>query len=138
MTTVIRLSERSAADGKFGVRVSFGDGAEYDAEVTEPGDDDAEQNLAWYFEEHLRYPFLDKDRERDAVRQIAGYGTALFGQVFGGDGNHDYRKLREQSFDRCRVEVSGSAALHRLCGCRSPGGSRRSRRSSPCAMTCQR
>src|SRR5260370_29510138 len=114
MTTVIGLSERSAADGKFGVRVSCGDGAEYDAEVTEPGDDVSEQNLAWYFEEHLRYPFLDKDRERDAVRQIAGYGTELFGQVFGGDGNHDYRKLREQSFDRCRVEVSGSAALHRL------------------------
>src|SRR5580704_1976662 len=114
MTTVIRLSERSAADGKFGVRVSFGDDGEYDAEVTEPGDDAAEQNLAWYFEEHLRYPFLDKDRERDAVRQIAGYGTALFGQVFGGKASHSYLKLREQAVDQCRLEVSGSAALHRL------------------------
>jgi tetratricopeptide (TPR) repeat protein len=112
--TVIRLSERSADDGKFGVRVNFGGDAEYDVDVTDPADDASEQELAWYFEEHLRYPFLDKDRERDAVQRITAYGTALFGQVFGGDGNHDYRKLREQSFDRCRVEVSGSAALHRL------------------------
>ena len=93
----------------------------------------ARQLLAWYFEEHLRYPFLDKDRERQAVRLIAGYGQGLFGQVFGGAASHDYRRLRERAFDGCRMEVSGSAGLHRLhwealrdpelrrrwrCGCR--------------------
>ena len=72
------------------------------------------ENLAWYFEEHLRYPFLDKDMEQQAVEQIAEYGEALFGQVFGGEASHDYRNLRERSFDGCRMEVSGSAALHRL------------------------
>lgn len=112
--TVIRLGERSAGDGKFTVRVHFGDYAEYDVQVTDPADEAAEQELAWYFEEHLRYPFLDADRERGAVRQIAAYGAALFGQVFGGKANHDYRTLRERSFDDCRLEVSGPAALHRL------------------------
>jgi tetratricopeptide (TPR) repeat protein len=113
--TVIRLSERSPdRGGAFQVRVSFGDDAEYDVEITDPADDDAEAKLAWYFEEHLRYPFLDKDLENAVAMQIATYGKALFNQVFGGEANHDYRKLRERSFDECRLEVSGSAALHRL------------------------
>ena len=34
-------------------------------------------------------------------------------QVFGGQAS-DYRTLRDRAFDGCRVEVSGSAALHRL------------------------
>ena len=112
--TVIRLSERSADDGKFRVRVEFGRDAEYDVDVTDPADEAAEQELAWYFEEHLHYPFLDKDREHDAVQRIGAYGEALFGQVFGGRASHSYLMLRERSFDGCRLEISGSAALHRL------------------------
>jgi tetratricopeptide (TPR) repeat protein len=113
--TVIRLAEVSHdGDGAFGVRLSFGDDAEYTVQVTDPADAAGEAELAWYFEEHLRYPFLDKDREQQAVRQIAAYGEALFGQVFGGDASHDYRSLRERSFDGCRLEISGSAALHQL------------------------
>src|SRR5215467_648390 len=110
--TVIRLSERSADGGKFRVRVEFGNDAGYDVDVTDPADEAAEQELAWYFEEHLRYPFLDKDREHDAVQRIGAYGEALFGQVFGGKASHSYLMLRERSFDGCRLEISGSAALH--------------------------
>ena len=112
--TVIRLSERSADDSQFRVRVNFGGDAEYDVDVSDPLDEASEQEFAWYFEEHLRYPFLDKDREAQAVGKITDYGVALFRQVFGNEASHDYRKLREQSFDGCRLEVSGSAALHRL------------------------
>jgi hypothetical protein len=112
--TVIQLSERSAEDGRFRVRVQFPD-AEYDVDVTDPADKSSEDELAWYFKEHLRYPlFLDKDRERDAVQQITDYGTALFGQVFGGVASHDYRTLRERSFDSCRLEVSGEEASRLL------------------------
>ena len=113
--TVIRLRELALAEGgSFRVQVSFGDDAEYEASVTDPADEAIEGNLAWYFEEHLRYPFLDTDREQQAVEQIAGYGQALFGQVFGGAANHDYRNLKARSFDGSRIEVSGSAAFHRL------------------------
>src|SRR5215470_13613016 len=100
--------------GAFDVKVSFGDDAEYMVQVTDPVDAAVEAELAWYFQEHLRYPFLDKDREEQAVRQITAYGEALFGQVFGGAASHDYRNLRERSFDGCRLEISGSAALHQL------------------------
>jgi hypothetical protein len=75
--TLIRISERSAGDGTFAVRVSFGGDTEYDVNVASPADDTSEQELAWYLEEHLRYPFLDKDPEAQAVGQITSYGTPL-------------------------------------------------------------
>jgi tetratricopeptide (TPR) repeat protein len=111
----VRVGERGQnPDGSFQVRVSFGESAEYDVTVTDPADQQAEERLAWYFEKHLRYPFLDKDLEAAAVGQIGDYGRALFAQVFGGAANHDYRRLRDRAFDGCRIEVSGSAGLHRL------------------------
>ena len=111
----VRLGERGRnPNGSFQVRVSFGEAAEYDATVTDPADQKDEAQLAWYFEKHLRYPFLDKDLEAAAVQQITDYGQMLFSQVFGGAANHDYRRLRDRAFDGCRIEVSGSAGLHRL------------------------
>ena len=85
---VVRLAERGQnEDGSFRVRVSFGDSAEYDVDVADPAEKEGEGRLAWYFEEHLRYPFLDKDLEQAAVRQISAYGEALFSRVFGGAAN---------------------------------------------------
>ena len=114
MTTVRVTEVPGGAEGTFAARVDFGDGAEYPVTVTPPGSAAAEKLLTWYFEEHLRFPFLDRDHERDAVAALREYGEALFGQVLGGLAAHDYRQLREQGFDGCRVEVTGSAGFHRL------------------------
>jgi tetratricopeptide (TPR) repeat protein len=112
---VVRLAEWGQnPDGSFRVRVSFGDFAEYDVDVAHPANHEYEERLAWYFEEHLRYPFLDKDLEQAAVQQITVYGEALFQQVFGGVASYNYRRLRDRAFDGCRIEISGSAGLHRL------------------------
>ena len=73
-----------------------------------------ERLLAWYFEQHLRFPFLDRDLEEQAVARLGEYGRSLFGQVLGGEAIHDYRKLRDRAFDGCRLEVTGSAAFHLL------------------------
>jgi tetratricopeptide (TPR) repeat protein len=115
LPTVVRLAEQSQnPDGSFRIRVSFGDAAQYDVTVADPADQVGEARLAWYFEEHLRYPFLDKDLEQDATGRIVTYGAALFRQVFGGLASQRYRALRDRAFDGGRIEISGSAGLHRL------------------------
>jgi tetratricopeptide (TPR) repeat protein len=112
---IIRISEqRQESDGTFHVSVAFGDNGHCDATVTNPTGTAEEENLTWYFEEHLRYPFLESERERDAVQQIAEYGTALFSQVFEGASSQHYLRLRAQNFDDCRLEISGSTALQQL------------------------
>jgi tetratricopeptide (TPR) repeat protein len=112
---LVRISGQSQdSDGAFKAQVSFGDAAEYPVTVIDPARPGDEDLLAWYFEEHLRYPFLDKDLEADAAARIAGYGQDLFAQVFSGNAYVDYRRLRDQGFDGCRIEVSGPAGLHRL------------------------
>lgn len=116
--TVVKITELpGGSDGSFAARVGFGDAAEYPVTVTPPGDAAGERLLAWYFEKHLRFPFLDRDKERQAVALLREYGQALFGQVFGGAAAHDYRRLRDRSFDGCRVEVTGSAGFHLLPPC---------------------
>jgi tetratricopeptide (TPR) repeat protein len=113
--TVVKVTEvPGGAEGSFAAVVGFGDGVEYEVSVRAPGDAAAEKLLAWYFEEHLRFPFLDRDLERRAVAELAEYGRVLFGQVFGGAAAHDYRGMRARSFDGCRLEVTGSAGFHLL------------------------
>ena len=112
---VVRISELAGgSDESLRARVSFGDAGEYEVAIIDPADVGTEDLLAWYFEKHLRYPFLDKDLEQEAVARIATYGQKLFSQVLGGEAFADYRRLRDRAFDGCRIEVSGSAALHRL------------------------
>ena len=114
----VSITERSQrVDGAFQVVVGFEGGGEFAATVTDPLADDPGQEglLAWYFERHLRYPFLDKDREAAAVARITEYGAALFAQAFADpDCGYEYRRLRDGGFDGCRIEVVGSMALHSM------------------------
>ena len=113
--TLLTIAERGqVGDATFSVRVGIGDGAHWNVRVSDPAGETDETDLGWYFEQHLRYPSLDRDKERQAVRKLTSYGEALFGQVFGGAAAGAYRSLRETSFAGCRLEVTGSAALHRL------------------------
>ncbi|BAL89598.1 hypothetical protein AMIS_43780 [Actinoplanes missouriensis 431] len=112
---VIGVSERSREpDGSFVVRVSFPDATEYEVAVVDPAVAGDEERLAWYFEEHLRFPFLDQDWDDDAVERLQAYGQRLFDQIFGGPAAADYRALARRGFDGCRLQVQGSAAFHRL------------------------
>jgi hypothetical protein len=113
--TVIRVAENDRnGDGSCRAVLSFGDDAEYEITVASPADTAAESELAWYYQEHLKFPFLDSDREQAARDRITTYGRDLFSQVFGGAAHYDYRRLRDTSFDGCRLEVTGSAKFHAL------------------------
>jgi hypothetical protein len=50
--------------------------------VTSPFGDADEARLRWYFEEHLRFPFTQQVRAREAAESIVTDGEALFMQVF--------------------------------------------------------
>ncbi|MFC3965946.1 CHAT domain-containing protein, partial [Nocardia jiangsuensis] len=116
MDSVIEVVEHSVdADGSFQVRVHYpADGADHLVRVTDPGSPAVEELLAWYFEQHLRRPFLDGDRRRAAVVALGEYGRDLFAQVFAGEAGFGYQLLRRQGFDGCRIEVVGSAVFHHL------------------------
>ena len=117
--SVITLAERqSNPDGTFEVAVRFEGGGEHVVRVTDPlaGVPSGEGLLTWYFEEHLRYPFLDRDMEREAVTLLVNYGSELFNQVFGAssDCSYEFRRARDTGFDGWRIEVVGGVDFHRL------------------------
>jgi tetratricopeptide (TPR) repeat protein len=114
-SAVIRLTEQSRSeDGSFVVVVEYEEGSRYEVTVSDPASESDEALFGWYFEEHLRFPFLDGDRRVAAVERLREYGETLFGQVFGGEAGRPFREIWRRGFDGCRIEVTGAAGLHRL------------------------
>jgi tetratricopeptide (TPR) repeat protein len=102
-------------DGAWPVVVSFPEfGSEYELVVSAPGGAADEQQLGWYFEQHLRYPFLDHGRRDRAAAWVGEYGRLLFTMVFGGDAYLDYRRMRDGGFDGCTVAVVGDSGFQGL------------------------
>ena len=113
------MSERGRTDdGHFQVAVQFEGGGEYLTEVLDPfaGEADGEDLLAWYFEQHLCYPTLDRDKEQAAVESLDDYGKGLFAQVFAAtdDCEFEFRRYRGTAFDGLQVVIVGGAYFHRL------------------------
>ena len=98
--------------------VGFEGGGEHCVSVSDPlaGDQVGLRLLAWYFEEHLRFPFLDRDRAREAEALIVSYGEALFAELFESnvDCAHELRSVRDGGFDGWRLEVVGSTAFQSM------------------------
>jgi len=88
---------------------------EFPVTVTDPFSEAEEQRLEWYFEEHLRWPFLEGVRAAEAAASVKAYGEALFEQLFGGRDAHDaYKQGLRAGIDRLRFEIAGSPEFHRL------------------------
>src|SRR5512134_3672716 len=78
----IRIEERAQNDG-CNAAVSFDGSGEYPFKVADPfWPEEDEERLEWYFEEHLRFPFTDQVKAREAGESIKAYGEMLFSQVF--------------------------------------------------------
>lgn len=116
--TYLRITERGHDADAFRATVSFEGGGEHEVEVVDPlaGRPEAEELLAWYYEEHLRYPFLDYDRVQAAKAMVTEYGLSLFAQLFppGSDALYEFRKARDAGLDGRHIEVIGAQAFHRL------------------------
>ncbi|WP_051768009.1 tetratricopeptide repeat protein [Amycolatopsis vancoresmycina] len=114
MATIQLREQETRPDGSLVVRVVYPDSSEFEVAVADPASEADEELLAWYFERHLRFPFLDWDKRAAAVKLLDRYGRELFAQVFAGEPGEGYRSFRKVGFDGCRIEVTGGTGMHRL------------------------
>src|SRR5258707_947692 len=80
--TVLRIQEQSPHEDGFHATMSFDSGPHYTITVRNPFNDEQEDELEWYFEEHLRFPFTQTVRAKHAAASLTTYGEELFKQVF--------------------------------------------------------
>lgn len=62
-------------------RVEF-DGGEWPVQFQDPFTPEREEDLRWYFENHLEFPMLDTERASKAAASVEEYGNSLFNQLF--------------------------------------------------------
>jgi hypothetical protein len=92
-------------------------GGEYPITITDPFNTQAEQDLEWYFERWLVFPFLDTIKAREIAATIPSYGEQLFQQVFRQNFNaySEYQQLRG-NLSQLQIEIIGKTpafqALH--------------------------
>ena len=114
--TIIRIREQAEQDSTFSAAVSFDHGPEYPITVRDPFTEKQEQELEWYFEEHLRFPFTKKVRAIEAAESITTYGESLFQQVFQGNPKINFPCMSavQNGLDKAQIEIAGSPKFHAL------------------------
>jgi hypothetical protein len=113
---LIRICEarESSVEGDFAGTVSIDDGSDHAIVIRSPFDETQEAELDWYFEEHLRRPYLNQVKAGRIAQSLGGYGESLFKQVFGAAEIYaEYVQQRNQ-LDQVSVEIEGTPAFHAL------------------------
>jgi hypothetical protein len=110
---VIRIRERNGIGKAESAEVSFDGEAGYPVTLEDPFSEADEKRLEWYFEEHLRRPFLDQIKAEQNKASIFHYGEKLFGQVFADRETYAHYK-EAQGTGKLRFEITGSPNFHRL------------------------
>ena len=112
---LLSIQERSGGSESSNAVVRFDNGPLYPITISNPFSDEEEQELEWYFEEHLEFPFTNKVRAQNAARSITTYGERLFKQVFGdNDVYAEYRALLRGGLSGLQIEIEGSPTFHAL------------------------
>ncbi len=109
--------EEEHAEGQdiFQAVVRFNNGPKYPLQCAIPSLKEQEQELEWYFEEHLRFPFTDKVRAKNVAVTIPSYGESLFNQVFANRQAYSkYKELVQAGLPTVQIEVAGSPAFQSL------------------------
>src|SRR5216683_6697870 len=112
----IRIQERAGGTDEFQATISFNNGPEYALTINNPFVQEEDDQLAWYFERYLRFPFTDQVKAREAAGSIARYGESLFKQVF--EENHNvyarYKAAVQAGLSTVQFEIAGSPLFHTL------------------------
>lgn len=112
---LIRIQERSQGQDGFHAALSFDHGPEYRVTIRDPFSEQEEEQLEWYFEEYLRFPFVKQVRARAAAESIPTYGEALFAHVFADKNAYaEYRDMVKSGLSTLQIEVAGSPMFHAL------------------------
>src|SRR5713226_353806 len=113
---LVRIEERQGVPDGTNAVLSFEHGAQYPITIRDPFSDaeQQEQDLEWYFEEHLAFPFTNQVKARQAAESITAYGEALFLQVFAdAQAYADYRESSKAGLHTFQFEIAGSPQFHR-------------------------
>ncbi|AOS83873.1 hypothetical protein BIU88_06735 [Chlorobaculum limnaeum] len=115
MAIQVFIKERSREGEKFTATVQFDAlGESEPLTVENPATPEQEQELEWYFEQWLNFPFTDKARAERAAGIIRAYGESLFAQVFRSDPDvyAEYRSAMGRG--GVTLQVIGSPEFHAL------------------------
>jgi tetratricopeptide (TPR) repeat protein len=114
MPTITLRHHATTATG-FDAALFFDHSEEYPVAIHDPFSAQEEARLGWYFEEHLRFPFTDQVRAREAAASIVAYGQVLFGQLFADpEVLATYRALTQGNLAELTVEIAGPPEFHAL------------------------
>src|SRR5215468_3845171 len=115
MATITIEEQTAQASFDWKATISFNNGPKYSVTITDPFSCQQEEELEWYFEEHLRFPFTDQVKATRAAKSIQTYGEALFKQLFADpDGYAAYKACMAEGVHTMQIEIVGSHAFHTL------------------------
>jgi tetratricopeptide (TPR) repeat protein len=113
----ISIREQQKTDTGFDAILSFNGGSEYSIHITDPFAAEQEKHLEWYFEEYLRFPWVDTVKAEQAAFSVRTYGEQLFQQIFRSNFNaySEYQQIRNP-LSQLQIEIVGKTtefqALH--------------------------
>jgi tetratricopeptide (TPR) repeat protein len=112
---LIRIQDRPGWPDGSNAILSFDHGPEYPITISDPFTEKEEQELEWYFEDHLTFPFTNKVRAQHAAASITTYGEQLFKQVFGdAEISAEYSAILKSGLSNLQIEIAGSPQFHAL------------------------
>jgi len=116
LISVQQRSEQPDEAGNWQAIVRINNGPENHIIIGNPSAGEEEKELAWYFEEHLEFPFTNKVRARNAATSITTYGEKLFRQVIEQNAKVEfaYRTAVQAGLSDVEIEIEGWPAFHAL------------------------
>src|SRR6266550_5557073 len=116
LISVQQRSEQPDEAGNWQAVVRVNNGPENHITISNPSAGEEEQELAWYFEEHLAFPFTGKVRASNAATSITTYGEKLFRQVIEQNAKVEfaYRTAVQAGLSDVQIEIEGGPAFHAL------------------------
>ncbi len=113
--TLITIREHSGSTDDSNATVCFDQGTPYPIKIHDPFSKGKEAQLEWYFEQHMRFPFVKQAEAQSAVHNVQVYGEELFQQVFAHpEALATYQSLVSDGPAGLEIAVEGSAHFHML------------------------